>query len=90
MQPKTENLKVIKWQGIKNCDTKQTESGYLWIEFLEDVTLKNIDPNVLFAKPVTHQKGQKIGFSIKALYRNHAIAVFERNYVIVPNSEHLA
>jgi hypothetical protein len=79
MQTKIKNIKVIKWNGLKNSETGQTDSGYLWLDFLENVYLKNTDSNLI----CLYKKGQKSGFFIKALYRNHAIAVFERNYLNV-------
>lgn len=55
---------IKRWQGIKNSDTKQFESGYLWI-----VTKIDEQGNILQAQ----------GISIQAKNRNEAIKKYLDN-----------
>lgn len=55
---------IKKWQGIRNCDTKQIESGYLWI-----VTKIDEQGNIL----------QTQGKNIQAKNRSEAIKKYLAN-----------
>ena len=56
---------IIKWKGIKDCGTKKTTGGYLFIKFNKDVTLARVNPNSIPLTKDKYKAGQTIGFSIK-------------------------
>lgn len=74
---------IIKFEGIKNCDTKTTTGGYLWVKFLKDTSLKHIAPNVIGAKPTLYDKDRQYGFPVPSTNRKDAINYFQSNYEIL-------
>jgi hypothetical protein len=80
----SDEAKYVKWQGIKNCDTKKVSGGYLWLQFDKDCTLISVNPNVVKAEPHGYKAGQKIGFTVRNVStRKEAIKSFELDYQIV-------
>ena len=78
-----ENIEITKWQGVSCRETKQTTQGYLWLHFLAETTIINVNPNVIGAKPTTYAAGRKVGLSIKARNRKEAIETFQLQYQII-------
>jgi len=77
------NTRVVKWQGIKNNETKQVTNGYLWIEFLENMILINTKPNIVKHEFKFYEKGKKHGFGIRAKNRREAITEFHKFYKVL-------
>lgn len=83
LQGWTDNIKVEKWQGIRNKETKQVGMGYLWVRFLKDTTIANVNPNKISLSDNKYKAGQCIGFSVQAANRSAAIELFTRDNQIV-------
>jgi hypothetical protein len=70
---------VIRFQGLKNNETKKITGGYLFIEFLENATIKRINSE----NSLKMKKGETIGKSVNGGNRKEAIEYFEKTFEVV-------
>lgn len=71
--------KIKRFRGIKNDETKKTTGGYLFIEFLKDVTTKRAGS---IGIPTQRNAGEIVGFSVSGTTRKEAIDYFKSNFII--------
>jgi hypothetical protein len=62
-----QTFQILRYQGLRNSETKEVEYGYLYVEFLADTCFKNR----IFSA------GKKVGFQVKAKNRPEAIREFK-------------
>ncbi len=70
--------RVIRFQGSKNDETKKVTGGYLFIEFVENATIKRKNTE----NSLKMKKGERIGKAVNGSNRKEAIDFFEKTFEV--------